>query len=170
MATLRLGPLLHRPKRFGPLLGLVLAGICGVAEPAQAATCTISAVPIAFGSYNPVTQAAVNTTATITTTCTSLLVAGSYSISIGSGQSGTPTARYLLSNSNRLNYQIYVNAARTQVAGDGTAGTATVSGSITPLVGLLVVTRTDTLYATIPGGQLAAPGTYSDTLILQLTY
>lgn len=164
------GPFWQRFKTSGPAFCLMIVGVCGGAGPAQAANCTISAVPIAFGAYNPVTKAAVNTTATITTTCTALVVAGSYSISISSGQSGTPTTRYLLSNTNRLNYQVYIDSARTRIAGDGVAGTATVDGNITPLVGLLTASRTDTLYATIPAGQSAVPGIYTDTLVLQITY
>ncbi|WP_277968047.1 spore coat protein U domain-containing protein [Sphingomonas echinoides] len=163
--------LLFRPFRIvAAALLLTILGMVGWVGPAQAQSCAISAVPMAFGAYNPLTKAAVNTTATVTTTCTALIIAGTYSIAIGAGQGATPATRYLDNNGNRLNYQIYTDAARTRVAGDGVAGTSMVTGTIAPLVGLITASRTDTLYGTIAGGQSAVPGSYGDTIILQLTY
>jgi spore coat protein U-like protein len=74
----------------------------------------------------------------------------------------------------RLGYNVFSDAARSQVWGSGTGGTVIASGAMTvgPGVGngggSLSVTHT--IYGRIPQLQDAAPGTYSDTLLVTLTF
>jgi spore coat protein U-like protein len=62
-----------------------------------------------------------------------------------------------------LNYSLHSDAARTVVWGN-TAGTDTVAGTGNGLA------QTLTVYGNIPGGQLSAPGAYTDTVTATLTY
>jgi spore coat protein U-like protein len=57
-----------------------------------------------------------------------------------------------------LRYQLYVDAARTRVFGDGTRGT---EGLVFP-----ITQRTQHLYAEMPGGQSGPEDDYSDTIVI----
>ncbi len=136
-------------------------------------TCTVSSTAAAFGNYAPAPGAgtAVSTTATVTVVCNpgviSLLVTYTIALSIGGGSSYA--LRSMGGATPRLRYQLYRDSADTQVWGDGSAGTYTVSDSYT--LGVLVpITRTYTAYGVIAANTLAAVGSYTDTIILTLTY
>lgn len=148
-------------------LYLAIAMIAFHPASADAQNCSMAVIPTAFGVYNAVTQQAVSTTASVTVTCTGFIVSVSYSISVSPGQSGSSAQRAMLSGANKLDYQVYIDAARTRIAGNGLGGTSVVSGRMS---GLFTASRTDTLYSTIPAGQAAAPGAYRDTVTLQITY
>ncbi len=76
----------------------------------------------------------------------------------------------MLSGANRLDYNIYFDAALTQIRGDGTGGSLTGSGTLT----VSRFNRTDStssvIYGRIPAGQNAMPGTYADTIVVTVTY
>ena len=145
-----------------------LAGVVGCwSVPASAIACTAVVNPLAFGFYNGVTKAQVTTTTTFSLTCTG---PGSldYVVTLSPGQSATASARYMTNGRRRLIYQVYRDAALSQVLGDGSAGTFAIRGSAT-----LPASESDItgyIYAVIPAGQAPVPGSYTDTLVLQLTY
>jgi spore coat protein U-like protein len=60
----------------------------------------------------------------------------------------------------RLNYDLYFNSTRTQIWGDGTAGTVVWS------TGFLSGTRSHTVYGRIPALQNVTIGAYTDTVIV----
>jgi spore coat protein U-like protein len=90
-------------------------------------------------------------------------------LTLSKGLSGTYAARTMRSGVNSLSYNVYDSPSDTQVFGDGTAGTSSLSGSGT-------VTRTSPLqvivpiYGLVPPLQNVAGGAYSDTLIVTVTY
>ena len=140
-----------------------------LARPACGQVCAAAATGEAFGSYNPFSGAATTSTATLTVTCqntVSILV--SYTIGLGGGAGGV-AARSMSSGGASLSYQLYRDAAHTQVWGDGTAGSLTTTdgyllGVVTPVV------RNYPVYGVIPTGLRVAPGQYGDTIIVMLTY
>ncbi len=148
-----------------PAMGAAtIATILLLAAPARSAlTCAVSADTVSFGTYNGVVKTQVTTMSTITQACTGSGSA-TYTITLSPGRSGTATARYMASGSSHLSYQIYKDAARTQIFGDGTGGTYTFSNTTG------AESRSGTLYSVIPAGQSPAPGSYSDTLTVQVTY
>jgi spore coat protein U-like protein len=83
---------------------------------------------------------------------------------LSTGSSGSYAARTLRSGAFELPYNLYLDAARTQVWGDGSAGTFTDS----PNPGN--VTRTIPVYGRIPPLQDAAAGTYSDTIVVTFVF
>jgi spore coat protein U-like protein len=169
----------HRPDRAGSaalrpalILGVALAGVAGAA---QAATytgnfnvlmtvqpaCTISAVPLAFGTYNP--TAGASATATISVSCTNTTP---YNVGLDAGTTGSSSiAQRLLINGagNKIGYSMYKDAAHTMVWGQ-TVGTDTVAGTANG------GTQQITVYGLLPGGQYAFPGTYTDTITATITY
>lgn len=86
-----------------------------------------------------------------------------YEISIGPGNAGTFTPRQLMHSSGAtLDYNLYTDLQRTQILGDGTVGTTTVSGSCLTLCIPL------TVYGRIPINQWGPAGEYSDTVTVTL--
>jgi len=133
---------------------------------AQAA-CTVSATGINFGVYDTFAVTPLDSTGSITVSCdrnppTDVTVA------IGpSGTSGGFTPRMMgqASRPGRLNYNLFTNASRNVIWGDGTGGTATVF--------LRKINRnhpeTATIYGRIPPLQSVASGSYSDRLTVTIT-
>lgn len=156
----------------------VLTGICLLANlmfapPASAATtnstfavtatvgatCTISAIPLAFGAY---TQAVAQATSTITVNCTDTTP---YNIGLDAGLTvgATVLTRAMSTAGGSLPYSLFTDAARTVNWGN-TVGTDTQvgTGSGAPQ-GL-------TVYGQVAAGQLAVPGTYTDTITATISY
>ena len=153
---------------------LALALFCIVPwRHAHGQTCTVSSSAAAFGIYAPAPGAgtAVSTTATVTVVCNPGLITlnESYTIALSIGGGSSFALRSMGGPTPRLRYQLYRDSADTQVWGDGSAGTYTVTDGYT--LGLIFpVTKTYTAYGVIAANTLAAVGTYTDTIILTLTY
>lgn len=142
----------------------------------SATTCSVSSSGIAFGVYNPLTPTALDSTGTVAVTCTltfpPFVDNVSYTIDLSPGSSGSMLARAMQSGVNQLNYNIYTTSARVQVWGDGTGGTSDVTGTMRLGFIFLPSTRTNnhTMYGRIAAGQDIPPGSYSDTIIVTVTY
>ena len=125
-----------------------------------AATCTISTTPLAFGAYTGVLSQAA---ATGTITCTNTTP---YNVGLSAGQAtgATVTSRKMTGPAGALlAYSLFSDAGRT-VNWGVTIGTDTVA-----LVGN-GLGQTLTAYGQIPAGQFFAPGLYSDTVTVTVTY
>ena len=95
---------------------------------AQAINCRISLGPINFGIYMPLTTVPVDVVGQFDVRCQAQ--PGTFEVIIGAGISGDQLARTLSAGgANILNYNLYRDAARTQIWGDGTPPTFTVTGS-----------------------------------------
>ena len=124
------------------------------------ASCTFSATAPIFGTYNPVGGATLTANGLAQAICNPQ---ATVIVTLSSG-SGTFAQRTLLGpKSPVLNYNLYVDAAFTQIWGDGTQGTATVGGTFTG-------TGQATIYGRVPGGQDVPIGTYSSTITATLTF
>ena len=129
-----------------------------------ASACLVSATTLDFGTYSPSSATALTGASTISVNCTS---GSSYttSLNVGSG-GGAFTGRTLLSGSNTLNFNLYKDAAYTQVWGDGTGSTFTVAGTGS---GLLAA-NTLTVYGQIPISQDKPVGTYTSLITVTVSY
>jgi len=128
------------------------------------AACNVSATTLNFGAYNPASATVLSGTSTINVYCTG----GSpytTALNVGSG-GGTFATRTLSSGGNTLNFNLYRDAAYSQVWGDGTASTYTVAGTGS---GLLTA-NTVTVYGEIPISQDKPVGTYTSTITVTVTY
>jgi spore coat protein U-like protein len=127
------------------------------------ATCQVNASTLAFGAYNPVLNANLDVTGTVSVSCTN---ATPYNIGlgVGAGTGATITNRKMTSGANTLTYQVFRDAARTLNWGQ-TVGTDTVAGTGNG------VAQAITAYGRIPAGQTtAAVGAYTDTVVITITY
>ena len=133
------------------------------------AACTLSLTNISFGPYSPSNAIPLDTTGNFAVTCDG--IAGktiSYTLAINAGSSGSFVSRKMIYGPYALNYNLYLNAPRTSIWADGNVGTAILADSYAFVAGINV--RNYPVYGRIPGGQAVPPGSYSDTLIVTLTY
>lgn len=155
---------------------LALAGGQAMAA-AEDVTCTASAPTIAFGPYDILTGSTVNGASSFTVTCThnkNTTITVTYIAKLA-----TAPARQLAppSGTDLVSYQLYVDSARTQPWGDGTASTFTITGSVTMKGAVSVTDAAKNFYGQVtPGGQdvsAASPGptstTYSQNLTITVT-
>lgn len=142
--------------------------LCLIAPVAVRAACTVSSSGVAFGTYNPFSTSPTDATGDITLTCTAGSGSGAYSVGLSVGGGSSYSARRMTSGSNLLPYQVYSNAARSTVWGDGTAGTSTATaGDNRPQVG---GSTSLPIYGRIVAQIAVAPGSYSDTLTVTVVY
>jgi spore coat protein U-like protein len=125
---------------------------------AQSPSCTISVTSVSFGSYNVFTTSADDSTGTITYRCNS--TAANISIALSDGSSSTFSPRTLRKGSEVLQYNLYRNAARTNIWGDGTGGTSVYTRANPPNNSNVNLT----IYGRIPAQQDVSAGNYSDTV------
>lgn len=127
------------------------------------ATCWVGATGVAFGAYNVFATAPVDTTGAVTYYCSGH--ERNIRITLGKGSSGS-FARYMRAGFNTLNYNLYTNATRTTIWGDGSQGTGRIDIA-NPLHNQLV---TLVVYARLPAGQDAAVGNYTDNVVVTVFY
>ena len=130
-----------------------------------AANCTISTSPVAFGAYDPVSANAVtalNGTGTVTVACTKGAVA---TVDLGQGANYLAPNRQMNAGANLMIYQLYQDAARTQVWGSTvpTGTTQTYNSASKAPTNL-------TVYGQVPAGQNVGIGIYSDTVLATINY
>jgi len=138
----------------------IAAALClgSLAAPAAAAVCTVTPQAVSFGSYDPLGATNLDGAGNINVTCD---VSTPFTVARSAGNSGTFTERRMTSGVNQLGYNLYSDAARTTVWGDG-VGAGSVSGS---------GTNVDmSVYGRIPALQNIPAGSYADTITVTVTY
>lgn len=174
--------LASRLRVLAPLA--LLALLLGAAPDARAQSCnvTVPAAP-AFGQYDPIGAhaAAPNDSASgsVRVECNpsgNAKVAFSATLNLGQHSSGALVRRLRSGAGGYLGYQIYLDAARGQVFGDGSSGASVActagqdSGYCTGSSAGSTRIATFPIFGRMPGGQAAAPGSYTDTLGLTITF
>lgn len=159
-------------KRTQPLLLMLVAGLALSAASAARAgqVCTVSATDMAFGNYDPFVGAPLDSTSTISVTCTRV---GNrrvrYEIQLDTGQSGSYNPRAMTNGVSQLNYNLYRNAARTRIWGDGTSGTVVRRRRYNlPPGGMR--TRNETVRGRVFAGQNVTIGSYLDTITVTVIF
>jgi spore coat protein U-like protein len=137
-------------------------------NPLSACSCTVTTTGVSFGSYDPLSQVDNGSAGTIRIVCTLILsLAGSFTIDLSTGASGSYAQRSLKKGASTLAYNLFADSAYSRVWGNGTGGSTQVSQSFSSL---LIVDRTLTVYGRIPAGQNVSAGAYADTIIVTVTY
>jgi spore coat protein U-like protein len=122
----------------------------------QVHACTLNVTGVNFGSYDVFNNAALDSTGNIDVNCPSGV---GYSMALTEG-GGTHTQRVMNSGAHRLNYNLYTAANRAVVW----AGTVTVNGTG------IGVSVNHAVYGRIPALQNVHAGSYSDIIIVELTF
>ena len=133
------------------------------------AACTLTISNFSFGVYSPTHPAPLDATGSVAVNCDGIAgqVIG-YTVAINTGSSGSFVSRKMIYAPYALNYNLYLNAARTTVWGDGNVGTGIVADSYASIAGTNV--RSYSVYGRIPSGQALPPGSYNDSLVVTLGY
>ncbi len=126
----------------------------------QGHACTLNVTGVNFGSYDVFSNTPLDSTGNIDVNCPSGV---GYSMALTAG-GGTHTQRVMGSGAHRLNYNLYTAANRAVVWGDATSGTVTVNGTG------IGVNVNHGVYGRIPALQNVYPGSYSDIIIVELTF
>lgn len=157
------------------MLALVAGLLCGGAAHAVCTvvcSCSVSTTPVVFGNINPLSASATDSTGSVKVDCggtVGLLIP--LRVDLGTG-GGSYTSRRMSSGARTLAYNLYTDAARSQVWGDGSGGTGYGSGFITLDAFGLSPTLTLWVYGRVPAGQtgLVPASGYKDTISVLLTY
>jgi spore coat protein U-like protein len=138
-----------------------------------AVSCSVSATGPAFGVYNPLSATPTYANGTVQVSCT-LLSGGATTVNLVSsystGASGSYALRTMLSGANTLGYNLYFDAAYTQIRGNGTGGSQTGGATLNLTTGSPTQSASGTIYGRIPAGQDVAAGSYADTIVVTITY
>jgi spore coat protein U-like protein len=138
------------------------------AELAHAATsCVIETTTgLRFGGYTSTSRLPLDSTAFVTYSCQGVTAADVVVIQLSRSQNGSFMPRALRGTRDELEYNVYLDAARSLVWGDGTAATGEYRGR--PQGSGRVTTVP--IYGRIKPRQDVRPGSYQDTLVLTLLF
>jgi spore coat protein U-like protein len=127
----------------------------------NATICSVAASTLNFGATG-VLRAGLDATSSITVTCTN---AAPYTIALDGGLTGAanPTQRKMSQGAETITYGLYQDSGRTSPWGNS-AGVNTIAGTGTGLA------QSFTVYGRVPAQSTPSPGTYSDTVVLTISY
>jgi spore coat protein U-like protein len=129
-------------------------------------SCTVTAGNVAFGTYTPLETAGLLSTGTISISCTGVTGRNTVTIDLSQGASGVYTTRTLKAGAATLSYNLYQDAANTEIWGNGTGGSTEASATIRKAV----PSATLTVYGSVTAKQDPAPGAYGDTITVTVNY
>ncbi len=129
------------------------------------AACSLSSTSIVFGTYDVLVATPLDTTGSLVYQCTQR--EHDIMITLDRGGGTSFATRRMVNGSEQLQYNLYLDAARTIIWGDGSGGTQALlihnpQGNNQDL--------TVPIFGRIPAGQDRGIGTYSDTIIVTLNY
>ncbi len=137
--------------------------------------CTVSAQPLSFGNYDTMGNTPLDGQGRVTYRCSNRAGRGGgnaaasakwiVSISLSAGNAGS-FRRYLQGPLDRLTYNVYADAQRQVIWGDGTAGSHVVTDQAKPNNREVVIP----VYGRIVGAQDVGAGVYSDSLIVTIDF
>lgn len=149
-------------KRLVMMLAVVIGTL--YASDAHAQSCTISATSVNFGTYNVFNGSDVDSTGTVTYRCNG--AAHNITVGLTQGASGTFNPREMQKGAEGLSYNLFLDASRTSVWGDGTSGTSMYSIGNPP-------NNTNvnlTVYGRVQAGQDVSAGSFSDTVTAVINF
>jgi spore coat protein U-like protein len=134
------------------------------AAPARAQCVIDSVTGTAFGTYDTFSASPLDTAGAVIYRC---LVALTITIDLSTGSSAAYAARTMtrIGGGGTLTYNLFLDAARLTVWGNGASGTVHYG----PILGLLSGV-TVPIYGRVPARQDVATGDYSDTVVVTLNY
>jgi spore coat protein U-like protein len=164
------------------ILGILTLGVVLVSAPAFAATtadvavsatvvasCSITALPVAFGDYDALSSTPNDATGSVDVSCST---GSSPKIWLGPGlnELGGPSAAAPVrrmqkgATGNYLGYQLYQETGRTNIWGgtDGSSPAAATAADLDP--------ATSTIFGRVPINQASTIGAYTDTVVATVNF
>jgi spore coat protein U-like protein len=146
-------------------LGLLAATPGAAGSQRAAPRCSVEISGLRFGAYDVFQAAPLDAVGTMTLECSGLQQGAQITISLGRGNERESLKRALRHKRHSLSYQVYLDAARSLVWGDGTGGTSVYRTRPAANVPISIP-----VFGRIPPLQMVAPGEYSDHLMLIVDY
>ncbi len=129
------------------------------------AQCTIGVTSISFGNYDIFSNAPVDTTGTVSISCSQDIVRALFTIGTGSNSGTVNPRRMKRSGGNDLlDYNIFSDVTRTSALGNTPIEFKRPAGKPAPWSDSM------TLYARIPPGQDVSAGSYSDSVSVSINW
>ena len=146
-----------RAFRRGASAAAVAGVLTAIAAPASAATCTVSPQGVSFGAYDTLGAAPLDGVGNINVSCDAPV---SFTVSLSAG-GGSYEQRLMAGGASQLGYNLYTDATRTAVWGDGIgSGNVSATGENVDL----------SVYGRIPARQNVPASAYSDMIIVTVDY
>ena len=142
------------------LLVAVLACPCT----ASAVICHVRATPLDFGTYSPGDPSPRDMAGEIEVRCQG--TAGAFATTLSPGSGGTFAQRQMVSGASVLLYNLFVDAARSLIWGDGTGGSHRAGGL--PRPGRLVFNFP--VYGRVFPRQAVGAGMYTDDILVTVEF
>jgi spore coat protein U-like protein len=143
------------------LVALMLVLVASTAESAQ---CTVSTSSVNFGAYNVFDTLPNDSTGTIILSCNG--GAKNVAITISRGAAATFASRFMNKVAELLLYNLYLDASRSVIWGDGAGGSQMEIVADPPNNKDVPLT----IFARIPAGQDVSAGSYSDSVSVTIQY
>jgi spore coat protein U-like protein len=141
--------------------GMVL---CAATDAAAAGQCSVSTSSINFGTYDVFDTAPNDSTGTVTLNCNG--GAKNVTVEISRGGASSFALRRMVNGASQLRYNLYLNAARTIMWGDGTGGTQSHNLDNPPNNQDVSLT----IFARIAAEQDVSSGSYSDSVTVTVNH
>jgi len=149
----------RRTPRSAVSMWVLAAALLGASASAWSVTCSVSATGVNFGSYDVFSEVSSDGAGSVSVSCDE---DAAYSIAISSGN-GSHASRWMASGAHQLAYNLYREASHSTSLGETErAARAVVTGSGTG--------ATHTVYGRIPSRQNVHAGSYSDHIVIVVTY
>lgn len=145
----------------------LLAALAGEGRADPIAACTMNASTVAFGDFVGQEK---QSTGTITITCTGNGPNQPMAIALSTGSSGAFANRTMQNGASTLSYNLYIDAAHTEIWGNGQGATHQDNVQISFASAGAQSTITATVFGDLPSQPLPAPGAYIDNIVATLTF
>lgn len=163
---------MRRIRAFALACALVLPSVApapamATCAPGSMCSCDVSASGVNFGNYNPLDTGHLDIAGTIRVQCTQRKKDPlSFDVQLSAGGSGGYAARWMAGSGSQLQYNLYRDAARAQIWGNGTGGSTTVTRSFDTRN----IDDTISVYGRAFSGQAVNAGSYVDTIVVTVVY
>lgn len=138
-----------------------------LSQNAQAASCSFtSVIGVNFGTYHVFDSSPLDSTGSITLYCTGVQAMDLFTIELGAGVSGNAANRQMLDGSLVVDYNLYLDASRAVIWGNGANGTSVLG----PLSVADQTPTTWTVYGRMPAMQNVSAGNYSDSVMVTVQF
>ncbi len=157
---------MKQPLRLLTVRWLLGASLLQASVPGIAA-CGVSVTGLNFGSYNVFSTAPLRSVGSLSVTCNERL-APLVTITLGpSANTGVTNPRGLRKSGSAdvLRYNLFVDAAFSQLWGDGISGGVVLSNRVTRNAAWNAL-----VYGNLPALQNVSPGSYSDSLLITIIW
>lgn len=132
-------------------------------------SCTVTAQGVSFGAYSARSPAPTDGVGFLQVSCSGTVGdAVSYTVALSSGAGGSFAVRTMSSAAGGLGYNLYADAARSTVWGDGTG----ISRAVADGYALTApsASRTYPVYGRLFAGQHVAVGSYADSITVTVNF